>query len=78
MGKKRVTGLFEATYDPEDPRTLDQLRRVTRNAMENGLLGDGGFLAAYAVTSASTDPDPEPTPEDPQPGPIEGPGLVAG
>lgn len=65
MGKKRVTGLFEATYDPGDPRTPDQLRQVTRNAMEIGLSGDGGFLAAYAVTSASTDPDPEPTPEDP-------------
>lgn len=69
MGKKRVTGLFEATYDPEDPRTLDQLRQVTRNAMEIGLQGDGGLLAAYAVTSASTDPDPEPQPEEPDPVP---------
>lgn len=67
MGKKRVTGLFEATYDPDDPRSLEELRQVTRNAMEIGLSGDGGFLAAYAVTSASTDPDPEPTPEDPGP-----------
>lgn len=73
MGKKRVTGLVEITFPADEPRTVEELKLVSRNAMEIGLSGDNGTLAAFAVTSAFTEPDPEPSfPDAPDVPPVTG------
>lgn len=60
MGRKRITAVIEVTYEGDDPRSMDDLKRATLESAGYGLARDGATLGAFAVTNASTDPDPEP------------------
>lgn len=74
MGKKRITAIIEVTYAPDDVRSLDELKAVTRQALSDGAALYEGTLSAYGVTGASIDPDPEPTWDDsvdPPQGPVQ-------
>lgn len=60
MGRKRITAVIEVTYEGDDPRSMDDLKRSVLESIRHGIDPDGGTLVAFAVTNASVDPDPEP------------------
>lgn len=61
MGLKRIMAMIEVTYPADDPRSLDELKVVTRVGVDDGVVAGGGQLASWAGTGAAVDPDAEPS-----------------
>lgn len=61
MGLKRIVAIAEITYPADDPRTLDELREVTRQGIIDGTaaLGSNGYYVT--IHNATVDPDAEPS-----------------
>lgn len=66
MGFKRIVLLAEITYPADDPRSLDELKTVTKEGVVAGTAERGSNGHYVTIHNAGVDPDPEPTlPEEP-------------